>query len=318
MAERLAVVHEVAEWGFLSAKGYGESSDRVEVDVVFRHAAGGEWRVPAYWAGEREWRIRFAPPAAGLYRWESCCSDAANGDLHGVTGALRAEPHTGANRLLARGPIRVARGGTHFEYADGTPFFWLGDTWWMGLCSRLAWPGDFQELVADRVAKGFNVIQIVAGLYPDMPAFDPRGRNEAGYPWEADFARIRPAYFDAADLRLRWLVRSGLVPCIVGCWGYYLPWLGIERMKRHWRTLVARYGAYPVVWCLAGEGSMPYYLSQTREADKAALEQGWAEIGRYLRSIDPWRRPVSIHPSTSARDTVADEGVLDFDMLQTG
>jgi hypothetical protein len=41
------------------------------------------------------------------------------------------------------------------------------------------------------------------GLYPDMFPFDPRGANEAGFPWEADYARIRPAYFDAADARLR-------------------------------------------------------------------------------------------------------------------
>jgi hypothetical protein len=62
----------------------------------------------------------------------------------------------------------------HFAYADGSPFFWLGDTWWMGLTKRLTWPEDFQQLTADRRAKGFTVIQIVAGLYPDMPAFDER------------------------------------------------------------------------------------------------------------------------------------------------
>jgi len=43
--------------------------------------------------------------------------------------------------------------------------------------------------------------------------------------------------------------------------------MGIEKMKKHWRYLIARYGAYPVVWCLAGEGIMPYYLSTNREKD---------------------------------------------------
>jgi len=101
-------------------------------------------------------------------------------------------------------------------------------------------------LTADRISKGFTVIQIVAGLYPDMPPFDPRGANEAGFPWEKGYTRINPSYFDMADLRIRWLVNSGLVPCIVGCWGYFLNFAGIEVMKRHWRYLVARYGAYPV------------------------------------------------------------------------
>ena len=54
------------------------------------------------------------------------------------------------------------------------PFFWLGDTWWMGLTKRLLWPEGFKLLTADRVKKGFTVIQIVAGLYPDMVPFDSR------------------------------------------------------------------------------------------------------------------------------------------------
>jgi hypothetical protein len=94
--------------------------------------------------------------------------------------------------------------------------------------------------------------------------------------------------------------------------------MGLEKMKQHWRNLVARWGAYPVLWCLAGEGSMPYYLTKTPEQDHKMQEQGWSEIGHYVRSIDPWHRPVTIHPSSTARDTVSDESVLDFDMLQTG
>jgi hypothetical protein len=170
----------------------------------------------------------------------------------------------------------------------------------------------------DRVRKGFNVIQIVAGLYPDMPQFDPRGANEAGYPWEPDYKRINPAYFDMADVRIQHLVEHGLVPCIVGAWGYYLPLLGVERMKQHWRYLVARWGAYPVVWCLAGEGTMPYYLSTNPDRDRATQKRGWTEIGNYVHSIDPSHHPVTIHPSETARDTVDDPAAIDFDMLQTG
>ena len=61
------------------------------------------------------------------------------------------------------------------------------------------------------MSKGFTLVQIVAGLYPDMPGYDPRGANEAGYPWEPDYATLNPAYFDQADLRISWLVRHGLL-----------------------------------------------------------------------------------------------------------
>ena len=45
----------------------------------------------------------------------------------------------------------------------------------MGFTKRLSWPDGFDELAADRVAKGFTLVQIVAGVYPDMPYGDPRG-----------------------------------------------------------------------------------------------------------------------------------------------
>jgi hypothetical protein len=219
---------------------------------------------------------------------------------------------------LLHGAPRVNKDRRHFEHEDGTPFFWLADTWWMGLCQRFQWPADFQQLTADRAAKGFTVVQIVAGLYPDMPAFDPRGANEAGFPWDKDYSHINPAYFDKADLRIQYLVSNGLTPCIVGCWGYFLQWMGVEKMKRHWRYLVARWGAYPVFWCLAGEGAMPYYLSTNKERDAAEQKQGWTELARYVRSVDPYHHPITIHPNRSARDCVTDPSVLDFDMLQTG
>ena len=306
------------EFSLTGAKKYPDPFNEVELDVLFTGPDGAQQRVPAFWAGGSEFRVRLAAPKAGRYTYQTACTNEGDPGLHGRSGELDVAPYDGANPLYRHGGLKVAATRRSFEHQDGTPFFWLGDTWWMGLCKRLGWPGDFQSLTADRVAKGFSVIQIVAGLYPDMPAFDERGANEAGFPWEKDYSRINPAYFDMADLRIDWLVRSGLVPCIVGCWGYFLPWMGVEKMKKHWRNLVARWGAYPVVWCLAGEGIMPYYLSKTKEQDAAFQRKGWTELGAYVHQIDPYRRPVTIHPGDSARNTVEDPSVLDFDMLQTG
>jgi hypothetical protein len=315
---RYAIQNCVTEWSYSSQKIYKDPFNQVELDVAFTDPQGREQQVPAFWAGGQIWRVRFAPQSVGRFTFRTICSDPSNQDLHGRTGTLEVAPYSGQNPLYLHGPVRVAADRRHFEHADATPFFWLGDTWWMGLCKRLRWPQDFQLLAADRVRKGFNIIQIVAGLYPDMPQFDPRGANEAGYPWEARYSRINPAYFDMADLRIQYLVDRGLVPCIVGCWGYFLPVLGIEKMKQHWRYLIARWGAYPVVWCLAGEGSMPYYLSEHKEQDAALQKRGWTEIGKYVRSMDPFQHIVTIHPSNAARNTVEDPAVLDLDMLQTG
>ena len=308
----------LTEWAYSSGKAYADPFNEVELDVVFRDPEGHEQRVPAFWAGGQEWRIRYAPPRPGRYTFHTVSSDPSNPDLHGQAGVLEVSPYTGDKPLIKHGGIRVAADHRHFQHEDGTPFFWLGDTWWMGLCRRLGWPDDFQTLVADRVRKGFSVVQIVAGLYPDMPPFDPRGANEAGYPWEANYARINPHYFDMADLRIRYLADQGLVPCVVGCWGYFLPLMGMPKIKKHWRNIIARWGAYPAIWCLAGEGTMPYYLSKDKTEDAGLQKRGWTEVARYVRSVDPYHRPITIHPSRSAMDTVEDPTVLDFDMLQTG
>lgn len=320
MSQQLSgLAGQVMEWGYVAQGRHGDPFNEIELDVVVSAPDGRTWRVPAWWAGGQEWRVRFAPPEAGTYRVTTVCTDAADGGLHGQAGVLEVDAcGDGAGAATAGPALRVAKSGRTLESADGKPFFWLGDTWWMGLCKRWSWPEDFQLMTADRLAKGFTVIQIVAGPYPDMPGFDPRAANEAGFSWEADYARINPAWFDQADLRIQWLVRSGLVPCIVGCWGYYLPQMGLARMKRHWRYLVARWGAYGVLWCLAGEGAMPYYLTKDHAGDVAAQIAGWTEVGRYVRQIDPYHRPITIHPTQIGRDQVTGEGVLDFDMLQTG
>ncbi|HEV2274215.1 MAG TPA: DUF5060 domain-containing protein, partial [Acidobacteriaceae bacterium] len=254
--ERDAAAGQPAEWSYVSGKQYSDPFNQIELDAVITLPSGQQERTPAFWAGGSTWRVRYAPPAPGIYRIRSECSDTGNRDLHGQTSTLNVAPYTGVNPHYKHGVLQAAEDKRHFQHADGTPFFWLGDTWWMGLCKRLNWPDGFETLAADRVHKGFTVVQIVAGLYPDMEPYDERGANEAGFPWEPDFSRIHPAYFDTADVRIQHLADRGLVSCVVGFWGYFIPRMGIAKAKQHWRYLIARWSAYPVVWCLAGEGTM--------------------------------------------------------------
>jgi Protein of unknown function (DUF4038)/Domain of unknown function (DUF5060) len=316
--ERAAASGTPTEWSYTSGKQYSDPFNQVDLDAIVTFPSGREERVPAFWAGGSTWRLRYAATQPGVYRIRSICSDRANSDLHNRTSTLKVDPYSGGNPHYKHGVLTVAPDGRHFQHADGTPFFWLGDTWWMGLCKRLSWPDDFEALAADRVSKGFSLVQIVAGLYPDMEPYDSRGANEAGFPWQPDFSRINPAYFDMADLRIQHLADVGLVSCIVGFWGYFIPRMGIDKAKQHWRYLIARWSAYPVVWCLAGEGTMPYYLSKTPQQDAETQKRGLTELARYVRTTDPHHHPITIHPSNSARLCVEDPSVLDFDMLQTG
>ncbi len=127
-----------------------------------------------------------------------------------------------------------------------------------------------------------------------------------------------------ADLKIARLVDSGLVPCIVGCWGFFLDFAGEAVIKKHWEYLLARYGAYPVVWCMAGEAVMPFYLNEAardprgRQDYEGRLRKAWPQVTHHLKSLDPFERPVTIHPTRFGHEMVEDPGLLDLDMLQTG
>ena len=295
---------ELFEMSYETQKTYTKPFVDVEVNVIFRQG-DKQWTVPAFWAGRNKWTVRFAPPVQGEYKFQVKCTDNANTDLNGYEQSLRVVPYTGSNPLLKHGFLKISADQRHFEHADGTPFLWLGDTWWKGLCKRLTWEG-FQELVADRKAKGFSVVQIVCGVYPDEGLFQSRWENEGGKPYlTKDFSVSNPAYFQYADRRIKHLLDSGIVPAIVGGWGRGdcdSMLVGIDGIKRHWRNLIARYGAYPTVWIIGGESGGPQ----------------WTEVARDVQKIDPYRHPSTVHPFDSGRLRVTNETVIDFDMLQTG
>ena len=234
-------------------------------------------------------------PQPGTHRWRSECSDTKDAGLHEVRGAVQVVPYSGTNPLLLHGPVRIAKAPPHFEHADGTPFFWLADSWWHAMSSRLTMDG-FKTLVADRVAKGFNVIQFAVANPCDIAPFDDRGGNEAGHAWTKDFGTINPAYWDLTDQRVEYLIEQGLMPSIMGTWGYYLHFMGEEKMKRHWRYVIARYGAFPVAWILCGESRLPWYPLIGKGDDGYQQTLKWTELSKTVRDLNTTHRLLGIHP----------------------
>ena len=154
--------NQVVQAIMVSAKTYKNPFVEIEIDAVVTQPDSNKLRIPMFWAGDNRWCLRYSSSVAGVHTFRTECSDNANAKLHGVEGKIEVMTCTGENPLFRHGSIRVAEDKRHFEHADGTPFLWLGDTWWKNLCKRMTWEG-FQELTADRKAKGFNVVQIVCG-----------------------------------------------------------------------------------------------------------------------------------------------------------
>jgi hypothetical protein len=296
---------EVFETSFESSKEYKKPFTEIEVDVIFSNGKK-EWKVPAFWDGGKTWKARFAAPEKGDYSYHAVASDKANAGLNTNAETLTVTEYQGNNPLYQRGKLQVTEDKRHFEHADGTPFFWLGDTWWKGLCKRLTWEG-FQELTADRKKKGFTVVQIVCGTYPDEPGLlKPSWENEGGMPYlKEDFSVVNPEYFKYADRRFQHLIDNGIMPAIVGGWGraVEINTVGLAGYKRHYRNLIARYGAYPVIWILGGE---------TRKKHGP-----WYAAAEYLAATDPYGRLLTNH-TAHGREALKGHVVFDFDLIASG
>jgi hypothetical protein len=308
----------VFERTFTSHKSYTDPFNDVDVDVIFSRGQEN-WRVPTFWRGANQWTVRFAPPSSGEYTYRLESTDKINADLNG---------HEARVNITARprGMIRVAASKRYFEHEDGTPFYWLGDTWWTGLSDRLSWDG-FQKLTANRKIKGFTVVQIVAGLVPsneEQAPVDPGFHNEGGAVWNPDFKDINPKYFDFADRRIQLLVDAGIAPAIVGAWHQALGQMGVAKMEKHWRYIIARYGAYPVFWVVGGEvfdppeeigKKLPGIVLYGKLTDLRS--PGWTEVTRYVRATDPYHHPVTVHEIPPPFDIpLRDESLTDFDLFQ--
>ena len=156
------------ELAFEAGADYDKTgADAVAFDAVFTHESGEKVSRPGFWDGGKTFRVRFAPTKSGRWSWSTTCrGDAA---LDGKNGALEAKPYAGSLEIYKRGFVKAVKGAKHFTYADGTPFFYLGDTHWGLYKEEIDEPGPhagatgaashFKYIVDRRAAQGFTVLQ---------------------------------------------------------------------------------------------------------------------------------------------------------------
>src|SRR6185503_12591280 len=83
----VGVVDRIVELTAESKATYNNPFMDVDVDVVFTKD-GSSWRVPAFWRGENQWSVRFAPRQPGEYSYHFESTDATNPDLNGRPGKV--------------------------------------------------------------------------------------------------------------------------------------------------------------------------------------------------------------------------------------
>ncbi|MGQ0600156.1 MAG: apiosidase-like domain-containing protein [Anaerolineales bacterium] len=296
------------------------------VRATFTHSSGTTLTVDGYYDGENGsgqhvWTVRFTPTRAGTWNWATTSSDAslrASGSLQ-VAAPTSAQIAANPNY---RGHVRVATSGAranrYFTYADGTPFFWLGDTAWEINAIRAGLGGGeydnqrFYTWLDDRVNKGFTVIQ--------TQFFQLNNRNEGGYPFpdntqapdgNGDFSTLSAEHFQYLDIRIRALFDRGLVIGAHPAWfSEYKSSLSDAKLIS--RYLMARYGAYNLIWSLSGEYQYKYPGSNVWDdatsggvwelcwdysGDHANSGCEWNQLGQAVQSYNAYGHALTIHPS---------------------
>src|SRR5262245_47278646 len=71
---RFGIQHCVTEWSYSTGKTYSDPFNQVELDVLVTDPEGHEQRVPAFWAGDSTWRVRYAPHTTGKFTCRAVCS----------------------------------------------------------------------------------------------------------------------------------------------------------------------------------------------------------------------------------------------------
>jgi len=116
------------ELSFTSTADYANPFGDIELDVIFTGPDNVTMVMPAFWDGGDTWKVRFAPTELGLWTYESFCSNEADAGLHGLGGTITCVPYEGDLDIYQRGFVKAVPDTRYFVYADGMPFFYLGDT----------------------------------------------------------------------------------------------------------------------------------------------------------------------------------------------
>ena len=204
--------------------------------------------------------------------------------------------------------LEVSENGRFLQQENGDPFFWLGDTGWL-LFTRLN-REEAEAYFDDRVAKGFNVLQV--SVIHMLNA-----KNAYGDSALVNLSLAQPLlvedhydFWDHVDYLVDLAEQKGLYLGLVPVWGNNVRFGGVsyEDAQAYAEFLSARYGDRShIVWLSGGD---------TFGNDSI---ETWRVLGRTLKEKGE-RQLVTYHPRgrCSSSDWFHEEEWLDFNQIQSG
>ena len=189
-------VYDRVELSFEASGTYRNPYTDVEVWVDLK-GPNFSSRCYGFWDGGQTFRVRITATSPGEWSWVSG-SNPADPGLAGKRGSFSSIAWTEAEKKAnpnRRGFPRATRNGHALEYADGTPYFAVGDFFYPASTRRYRWRdsdesydvGDpnagYKDLLQYRIRQGFNMIFIISSFpswaYDGYPA---RFEDRSGVP----------------------------------------------------------------------------------------------------------------------------------------
>lgn len=276
--------------------------DGPSVSAMFVGPGRQTFVVPGFWDGGDTYRVRFAPPKPGLWRYRTTSTD---GGLDGVEGSLTARPASPATQRdnpLVRGFLRTD--GHAFALSDGSAFLPVGDTQW----------SFTDEFTVDEWKQWVDVLEeksINSFLGTVWLAVYNRAQSEPFTNGDPTTDELLPAFFRQLDERVAYANGHGVMMGLsIGGFPGNSNWFrlfgngeaGRQRHDAWWRYVVARYAAYNVRWLLFGESDEAVGSRLPRWDYEDTVPDGvrdWRDLVAYYaaltKEVDPFDHPVGTH-----------------------
>ncbi|MDR1937078.1 MAG: glycoside hydrolase family 140 protein [Tannerellaceae bacterium] len=214
---------------------------------------------------------------------------------------------------FSHGKLLVSENGRFITHADGTPFFYLGDTAWE-LFHRLN-RDEAERYLENRREKGFSVIQSV--MLAELDGLNTPAANGELPLIDHDPEKPNEAYFAWVDTIIRLAGQKGLYMALLPTWGDKVDtqW-GIgpvvfnrQNAKIYGRYLANRYKDFPnIIWIIGGD--------RNGGGDNTPV---WHALAEGIKSIDR-NHLMTFHPfgEHTSGQWFHEAGWLDFNGSQTG
>jgi hypothetical protein len=198
-----------------------------------------------------------------------------------------------ANTWDEHGPLEVSEDGRRIQKADGSDWYWLGDTAW-SLFQELN-REDAEYYISTRASQGFTVIQavVVMGWNRDWNDENVYGHRPFH---DGDAGKPNEDFWQHTDWLIEEVKEHGMYMAIIPAWGSF------HADANYYRWIANRYKHHDhIIWVNGGD---------TR------FSSSWNAQGNALNEATP-DHLITFHPNNNTRDA-HNQAWLDFHMFQSG